>query len=74
MPKYKVKVQPLGLLNSYPWPEVGESIELPKDVGDPMVAAGALEAPAAAKKTEKPKVEKAVAPKAKVETRAKPKG
>lgn len=44
MPKYKVLVQPSGLINGYPWPEAGESVELDEAVGASMVDAGHLEA------------------------------
>lgn len=69
--KVRVKVRPLGLLNGYPWPEVGESVDLPDAVAKDMVASGAVEEAKAAKKAcAKPdKSEKATASKADVETR-----
>jgi hypothetical protein len=72
MPKYTVKVQPLGLLNGNPWPEVGETIELPDAVAKGMVAAGHLEDVKPAKKAaakSEDRVEKRPASKANVETR-----
>lgn len=73
--KARVKVQPSGLLNGEPWPEPGKTVDLPESVTQGMIAAGDLEEIKAtpAKKAE-PKVEKAVAPKANVETREKSKG
>ena len=56
MPKYRVKSQPLGLLGTQPWPEVGETVEFAEEIGDGMVAAGILEKPEVkkpAKKVEK---------------------
>lgn len=70
MPKFRVKVQPSGLLNSYPWPEAGETVDLPDSVGKDMVASGALEEIKPAKKADK-RVETATASKAKTETRKK---
>lgn len=65
--KVRIKVQPSGLLNSEPWPEVGETIDLPDAVAETMAGAGAVEIVKAAPK----KVEKRPAPKADVETRKK---
>jgi hypothetical protein len=70
MPKYTVKAPPAGLFNGKPWPEAGATVDLADEVAEGMVASGILEKKAAAKKAEK-KVEKAVAPTAKVETRKK---
>lgn len=36
MPKYRVLVQPSGLINGTPWPAVGGVIELPAVVGEVM--------------------------------------
>jgi hypothetical protein len=44
MPKYKVLVQPSGLINGVPWPEVGETVELDEALAEAMVGAGHLEA------------------------------
>jgi hypothetical protein len=73
MPKYTVKVQPLGLLNSYPWPEAGETVDLPESVGKDMVASGALEEkkPAKTAATTPDAAEKRPASKAATETRKK---
>lgn len=57
--KVKVVKQPSGLINTQPWPEVGEEIELPDAVADDMAKAGWVEAlkvekrPAAKKAEEK---------------------
>lgn len=69
MPKYKVVVQPSGLLNGHPWPEAGESVDLDKSVGDPMVEAGHLEAAKAPAKAAEKKVETRPASKAGEEKR-----
>lgn len=61
MPKYRIVTRPTGLLNAQPWPEVGETIDLPAAVGDGMPE---LEPAAGAKVETRP----AVNPKA--ETRA----
>jgi hypothetical protein len=59
MAKYKVKVQPSGLINTAPWPAAGETVDLPESIGDAMVDAGTLESLSKAKKTAKAqKVEK----------------
>lgn len=65
MPKYTVKIQPTGLLNGQYWPEAGETVDLPSEVGDAMVKVGNLERRQAAEKT----AEKRPASKAGVETR-----
>ncbi len=65
MSTYIVKVQPSGLLNDHAWPRVGETVDLPADVGDGMVKAGHLEKKAAAKTA-------ASKPEDKVETRPAP--
>jgi hypothetical protein len=78
--KVRIKVQPSGLLNAEPWPEAGETIDLPDAVAEEMIASGALEAikekpakKAAAKKAAEPadKVEKRPASTKGVETRKK---
>jgi topoisomerase IA-like protein len=81
MPKYTVKVQPLGLLSvageiGVPWPEAGETVDLPESVGKDMVASGALEEKKPAKKAAAKKAaakadesEKRPASKAATETR-----
>jgi hypothetical protein len=74
--KVRIKVQPSGLLNAEPWPEVGETIDLPDAVAEEMIAAGALEAvkdKPAKKAAAKPedKVEKRPASTKGVETRKK---
>ena len=63
--KVRIKVQPTGLLNGAPWPEVGETLDAPAVVADDLIASGVAEAvkePAA-------KVEKRPASKAGAETR-----
>jgi hypothetical protein len=75
--KARVKVQPSGLLSvegklGVPWPEVGETVDLPESVAKDMIAAGVLEEIKPAKKVAaKDKVEKRPASKAGVETRKK---
>lgn len=64
MTKAKVLVQPTGLLNARPWPEAGETVDLPDAVIEGMVASGHVEV---AKPDPKPRVTKAAA--AKVEKR-----
>lgn len=55
----RVKVRPSGLVNGAPWPQVGETIDLPDSVVVEMANAGWLEVVAARPKQEKatPKVE-----------------
>lgn len=36
MPKYRVTNRPTGLINAQPWPEVGDTIDLPEAIGDGM--------------------------------------
>lgn len=69
--KVRVKVQPSGLLNTQPWPEVGETVDLPDAVAEAMIGAGAVEAVKPEKKAAaKPaKVEKRPAAKKAVEKR-----
>lgn len=70
MSKFTVKVQPLGLLNGQPWPAVGETVDLPDEVGEGMVAAKHLEKTSAKKAAAKPDAaEKRPAPKVDAETR-----
>jgi hypothetical protein len=69
MPKYKVLVQPSGLINGVPWPEVGETVELDEAVADAMVGAGHLEAVKAEPKKTAEKVETRPAAKAGEEKR-----
>lgn len=57
--KARIVVQPSGLINGQPWPEVGEEIDLPKAAIDSMAEAGWVEAV----------VEKRPAPKGKEEKR-----
>lgn len=78
--KVRVVNQPTGLLNGQPWPEAGETVDLPDVVAESMAAAGTVEVvkaekkPAAKKAAAKPdKAEKRPAAKADVETRAKKK-
>lgn len=40
MPKYRMAVQITGTRNGQDWPKVGAVVELPKDEGDGMLAAG----------------------------------
>ena len=51
--KVRVKVQPSGLLNTQPWPEVGETVDLPDEIAEDMAKAGHVEIVKAEKKTEK---------------------
>lgn len=57
--KVKVVKQPSGLINTQPWPEVGETVELPDTVAEDMAEAGWVEVlkvekrPAAKKAEEK---------------------
>lgn len=44
MAKVKVVKRPSGLINTQPWPEVGEEIELPDTVAKDMAEAGWVEA------------------------------
>lgn len=44
MPKYKVLVQPSGLVNGYPWPEAGQDVELDEAAAQSMVDAGQIAA------------------------------
>ena len=59
MAKVKIVKQPSGLLNTQPWPEVGETVELPDVVAEDMAKAGWVEVlkvekrPAAKKAEEK---------------------
>jgi hypothetical protein len=70
--KARVKVRPSGLLNARPWPEEGETVDLPESVAKDMIAAGALEEIKPAKKAAtKDKAEKRPASTASVETRKK---
>lgn len=71
MPKYRVKVRPLGPLNGKDWPEVGETVEFEAEIGKGMVDAGTLEEVKPAKKADKKpdEAEKRPAHKADVETR-----
>jgi hypothetical protein len=74
--KVRIINQPSGLLNAKPWPEAGETIDLPTVVAEGMAAAGDVEivkAAPAKKAAEKPaeKVESRPAAKADVETRKK---
>ena len=73
MPKYKVKVQPSGLLNGKLWPEAGETVDLPDAVAEAMVKAGDLAEDKPAKKAaaKKDESEKRPAANADVETRKK---
>jgi hypothetical protein len=64
MPKYKVLVQPSGLINGQVWPEAGETIELEEGAAVSMAEAGILEPV-----KEEPKTEKRPASTAKVEKR-----
>jgi hypothetical protein len=68
--KVQVVIQPSGLLNGSPWPEPGETVDLPDDVAEAMTKAGNVKA--VAKKAAVEKVEKRPAPSAGVETRAAP--
>jgi hypothetical protein len=52
MPKYRVKVQPLGALNGKDWPEVGETVEFDAEIAKGMVDAGMLEEVKPEKKVE----------------------
>lgn len=69
MPKYKVLVQPSGLINGHPWPEVGETVELDKSAADAMVEAGHLEPVKAPVKAAEKKAETRPASKAGEEKR-----
>ena len=70
MAKVEVVTQPSGLLNGRPWPEVGESLELPDVVAESMVEAGWVkDVKPAAKTAAADKVEKRPAAKADTETR-----
>lgn len=60
--KVRIKVRPTGLLNGRDWPDVGEVLEVPDEVGADMCAAGIGEP------VVDDQVEKAVPPK-KAETR-----
>lgn len=57
--KVKIVKRPSGLLNTQPWPEVGETVDLPDVVAQDMAEAGWVEAlkvekrPAAKKAEEK---------------------
>ncbi|NUR81002.1 MAG: hypothetical protein HOQ21_11225 [Dermatophilaceae bacterium] len=42
--KVRIKVRPSGLINLREWPEVGETIDLPDDVAEGMIASGDVEA------------------------------
>lgn len=59
MAKVKIVKQPSGLINTQPWPEVGETVELPDTVAEDMAEAGWVEVlkvekrPAAKKAEEK---------------------
>ena len=55
--KVRIKVRPSGLINLREWPEVGETIDLPDDVAEGMIASGDGEAV----KDEKPAAKKAAA-------------
>jgi hypothetical protein len=70
MAKVQVVIQPTGLLNGSPWPEPGETVDLPDDVAEEMTKAGHVKA--VAKKAAAEKVEKRPAPSAGVETRKAP--
>lgn len=70
--KVKVVNPPTGLLNGYPWPEAGETVDLPDDVAEEMAKAGNVEkakAPAKKAASKPDESEKRPAPKADVETR-----
>jgi hypothetical protein len=41
--RVRVKVQPSGLINGVPWPDVGEEVELPDSVAEDMAASGWVE-------------------------------
>lgn len=47
--KVEIIVRPSGLLNGQPWPEVGETIDLPKVVADDMIRVGHAKAVGGAK-------------------------
>ena len=61
MARWRVKVQPSGLINGVPWPDVGEDVELPDSVAEDMAEAGWVEQVKAAGKgkTEKRPASKA---------------
>jgi len=65
--KVQVVIQPSGLLNGSPWPEPGETVDLPDDVAEVMAKAGNVKA--VAKKVAAEKVETRPAPSTGVETR-----
>ena len=67
MAKVQVVIQPSGLLNGSPWPEPGETVDLPDDVAEVMAKAGNVKA--VAKKVAAEKVETRPAPSTGVETR-----
>lgn len=62
--KVRIIHQPSGLLNGQPWPEAGETIDLPDATAEGMAAVGHVEIVKSAAK-----VEKRPAPSAKVEKR-----
>ena len=67
MAKVEIVLQPSGLLNGVPWPEPGETVDLPDDVAEAMTKAGHVKP--AGKKAAAEKVEKRPAPSADVESR-----
>lgn len=64
MANVRVKSRPTGLYNGLPWPERGETLELPDGIAEAMAAAGQVEIVQAEKRVEKRPV-----PKKGVETR-----
>ena len=61
MPKYRVLAQPSGLINGYPWPAVGELIDLPSVVAMPELEAVEEIRPASTAGVEKRPARKRVA-------------